>query len=372
MIGGQCAAPEMPMSIWTETEAKLLATDILGLIRAKVSALLLDDDDRRPEWLEAARVRAGWMGPTLVLVIEDAGPSGDCFKILGEVQADTAVLLDSPGLRPVGWTQDFLAKADRTVIGAYGDSEAAPRFVLPYGAGWQRAEPYPKHGTLALSRLSFQMDVSPDDTSPGLMRIIPAGLYVSKLGTPQLGDVAEWFASTMADQIREFVSSNAGKAVARRRTRQYVFEVAKTRSVIVLGAYQPDAHDELVRVRDYLTQARGYDAALIEDFPDLRAQSPSDKVRMWTVAARFCVMVDRVPAGHVAEYEMLSNQHTILALLRQRGHGSTSMIGEAHIVDLKFFELFEFATSPLEVLDDAVAWAEDVIKKREAAYRRPK
>ena len=137
------------MSTWSEAEVKAIAIDILGRVRKKAKAALPEDNRKLPGWLEAASARAGWIGPTLILVFEDARNGRRCLRILGPVLADTAVLLDRPALRPVGWTQTFLSKADRNTYASYGEG-AAPTLALPYSAGWQQTGPYPNHGTLAV------------------------------------------------------------------------------------------------------------------------------------------------------------------------------------------------------------------------------
>ena len=81
-------------------------------------------------------------------------------------------------------------------------------------------------------------------------------------------------------------------------------------------------------------------------------------------------MIDREPSGHIAEYEWMKSQRTILAFVRQRGKGSTNMIGDEYIVDYNFLNLFEFENSPLEVLDSVILWAEDMIRQRIQGYER--
>ncbi len=78
--------------------------------------------------------------------------------------------------------------------------------------------------------------------------------------------------------------------------------------------------------------------------------------------------IDREAAGHLAEYQYLKEQRTILALLRPKRKGSTYMIGDEHLVDFNYINLFEFEKSPLEVIDVAIDWAENFVKKRMKAY----
>jgi hypothetical protein len=128
-------------------------------------------------------------------------------------------------------------------------------------------------------------------------------------------------------------------------------------------------HTDPTQPRDYLIQ-RDYDATLIRDLPEVPEMSNMDKVRMWTSAARFCVMVDRTVSGHIAEYQMLLSQKTVLALLRPSERGSTWMIGDDPSVDVNYIRVLPFVTSLLEKLDDAIAWAEELIRQRSGEYNK--
>jgi hypothetical protein len=149
--------------------------------------------------------------------------------------------------------------------------------------------------------------------------------------------------------------------------------LSKDSGVVVLGSYSPsESKEELLQVRNQI-RAMGYDAQLVVDMPEFPMMSNEEKVRLWTIVARFSVMVDRVPSGHIAEYMMLKEQRSILAMVRPRGVASTSMIGDASLVDIRHIRIFEFDDTPLEALDEAVRWAEALATERaqqyDAAYR---
>jgi len=46
------------------------------------------------------------------------------------------------------------------------------------------------------------------------------------------------------------------------------------------------------------------------------------------------------------------------------------MIGDEHLVDYNFIRVFEFEDSPLEVLDEAIKWAETFAMKRAEQYEK--
>lgn len=138
-------------------------------------------------------------------------------------------------------------------------------------------------------------------------------------------------------------------------------------TIIILGNYKEPFKSELASVRDYLRDI-GYDVFLIEELPETSEQSLSDKVRLWTTASRFCIMIDREASGHIKEYEMVKDQRKPLVLLRPKESGSTWMIGDDELVDLNYINTFEFQDSPLETLDDSVKWAENLLAKRGESY----
>lgn len=49
---------------------------------------------------------------------------------------------------------------------------------------------------------------------------------------------------------------------------------------------------------------------------------------------KFAVVEDSVASGHIAEFEYCKNNRVILALLREKGKGSTWMIGDAPFIGL--------------------------------------
>jgi hypothetical protein len=123
----------------------------------------------------------------------------------------------------------------------------------------------------------------------------------------------------------------------------------------------------LIQICDYL-KGKGYEAALIKNFPEIPMMSNEEKVRSWSGAARFCVMIDREPSGHISEYEILKQQRCILAFLHPKDSGSTYMVGDAPLVDINYIKNFTFKHSPLEIMDESIKWAEELVKIREDVY----
>lgn len=138
-------------------------------------------------------------------------------------------------------------------------------------------------------------------------------------------------------------------------------------AVMVLGSYEENRKKELEKVCNYL-QESGYDAHLIDELPVHPMMSLQEKVRFWTSAARFCVIIDRDPSGHIYEHQLVKEQRTILALFRPEQSGSTRMFGEEPFVDYEFINTFYFKSDPTNCLDDAIEWAEDIADKRVEVY----
>lgn len=154
------------------------------------------------------------------------------------------------------------------------------------------------------------------------------------------------------------------------RTQKYVrmgdaITQLKKNSVIVLGKDSP----LLRRVRDEL-KTLNYESFLIKEQPDLPDQTPEEKVKLYSLISKFAVMEDSFASGHIAEFEYCKNNRVILALLRQKGEGSTWMIGDAGIVDMNYIKSFEYTEKNLhDVLAEASQWAESFSKRRADAYK---
>jgi len=138
----------------------------------------------------------------------------------------------------------------------------------------------------------------------------------------------------------------------------------KQNSVVILGKDTP----LLRRIKDELSTLK-YNAFSVKEEPDIPGQSPEEKVKLYTLMSKFAVMEDSVASGHIAEFEYCKNNRVILATLRQKGKGSTWMIGDAPLVDVNYIKSFEYNERNLHsVLIEATKWAESFIQRRTDAY----
>jgi hypothetical protein len=140
----------------------------------------------------------------------------------------------------------------------------------------------------------------------------------------------------------------------------------KKNSVVVLGKDTP----LLRRIRDEL-RILEYNSFLVKEQQDLPEQSPEEKVKLYTLMSKFAVMEDSFASGHIAEFEYCKTNRVVLAILRQKGKGSTWMIGDAPLVDVNYIKSYEYEQKNLhEVLVEASQWAESFIEKKADVYKK--
>ena len=161
-------------------------------------------------------------------------------------------------------------------------------------------------------------------------------------------------------------NSEEGAFYEKLNARYSSFVMSKKSGIVILGKDNGPELDELLMVKDYVS-SKGYNADMIKGLPEIPMMSLDEKVRMWTISSRFCIMLDIQPSGHIKEYEILKQQRTVLAVLRQKGKGSTYMIGDDEI-DSNHIRIFEFDKSPIGILNEVIQWCEGVNSKRTGYY----
>jgi len=356
-------------SPWTRAKAKKFIQSVLNSFRNDLHGSLLQKD-RLPKWVESARVRFGWIRNSLIFVIEDSGTSKDLFEDRGQVNADIVVLLNITDFIP----ERTLTKLPENIreikyksSGHDDKSNKSPVFVIPPKTTFLNCGYMKNHGPIGILDICFRMDTPEPESRTLAIRKIQAGFYVAWENLNDYEKTVSWIKEALFGCLEEIHISEKGEDINEKNNRIKAIEVNKEKSLLVFGSYSNKSISELFSVRDFLIQ-NDYDANLIIDLPDIPSMSGTDKVELWAKAARFSVMIDRDPSGHISEYETLKKTNCILAFLRKKGEGSTSMIGSDHLVDLNYFNLFEFDDSPIEVLNEAIEWAEGIVKKREEIY----
>jgi len=324
---------------------------------------------RLPRWIKAAGIKTAKLNNSRLFLLEDSVGDKDTFYDFGTVKSDLQFFLRLPARIPKTASLQVPEKASglALIIGEYGAKE---RVILDIkasstGAALFNAGYVDYHSPISLVNVCLRLNVEEDVLG---VCFIPFALYVHDIDF--VDDLASFWSkceSWIQDMLLGFSNSPAGDYYERTAEAKSAIWTTKENSAIVFGKYTGLEKNELLQVRDHLISKK-YDAHLLEELPEHPSMSMEEKARFWSSATRFSVMIDREPSGALAEYQFFKDGRVVLALLRQKGKSSTSMIGDEPLVDINYIRIFEFEASPLEVVDDAIAWAEELVKKRIDAY----
>lgn len=317
---------------------------------------------RVPRWVLATKVRYGFVHETVVAVFEDS-LGNDTFQCRGSVSADTVVLYDVPNFQCSGVTLPIISHdSDMTIW--KGRAENHNIFtqlgVHPalFSFGFRGShEPF-----AAFNLFLMHVPDYAENMSDGSARFVPLVLYIHKSDLEESDQFITMSSEKLGSYLAEVAGSPEGEYYEYRYWRYSSCALDKKSGVIIFGKDSETELDEMIKTREYM-RVRGYNADLIRHLAEFPMMSNEEKVRLWAASSRFCIMIDRVASGHVKEYEILKQQRTILAVLRQKGKGSTFMIGD-DTVDINFIKIFEFEVSPIECLEKVMQWAQSVIDSR--------
>jgi hypothetical protein len=361
-------ALERPMTVKTPKHTQEFLSDFLGRIRRSIDNLSIDTN-RLPNWVKFANIRAGWINDSLVAVFDDSQQK-DSFSFKGSIGADTVLFFEVENYMP----KDPILRSKKetrliTIVGEVGESGNTTIDIVGERPAMFDCGYVGYHGPLAISNMFLQL--KPEENAiPVATRLLQLAIYGHKKDVEDTEKFWNMCEEGLTDTLKSIAASPTGDYYERLNKRSSTFLINKQNGVIVLGKDSDDFHlNELLQIRDFLRN-KGYRADLIKDLPEIPMMSNKDKVRLWTIASRFCIMVDRTPSGHIAEYEILRQQSTIFAFMHPKGTGSTRMIGDDALVDVNYIHPFAFASSPLEALEDAITWAEQMAKARQDAYDR--
>jgi len=133
--------------------------------------------------------------------------------------------------------------------------------------------------------------------------------------------------------------------------------VAKSKLVLALGK---DTDDGLKRLRTIrkIIEARGYQCQLIKDLPEHSEMGLIGKVLFAALSARFVVIENSAPSGHLYELPFVRMAECVVAIMQLRGQGATWMT-EDMISKHPLLKKFEYENATLESrMEDAISWAE--------------
>lgn len=324
---------------------------------------------RLPKWVKSATIKIARINNSLIFLFEDSPDDKDNIIDCGNVNSDLQFLLGLPEYVPTAASfraPDKLNGGLILLVGEYGNGKQVIFNITSLNSALFNVGYTYYHSPLAILNIFIQLIFQ---GNPLAIRFVPFAVYIHEKDladfetfwnkcTPHIQDLLHWIHdSELGDYYQ---SENVPK---------YAILAGKERSVILFGKYSEPEMSELLQVRDYL-RIKGYDAYLLKDLPEHPSMSLEEKVKLWSLASRFCVMVDREPSGHLVEFPYLKENRVILALLRPKDKGSTYMIGNENLVDIQYIRIFKFEKSPLEVIDSAVGWAEKIVIKRIEEYKK--
>lgn len=340
---------------------RAFAEDFLGRIRGFVESEKLSVN-RLPKWVKSAKVKIAKLNNSNLFLVEDSLSERDVIVDCGVVRSDLQFFLDLPDYAPKAASFRAPDKQSTGLIilqGEYGEGRQVVLNITSSDSALFNVGYIPYHSPLAVVNIFVQLSVSGEVLA---IRFIPFAIYAHD--SDVIDSEGFWRKCTphLQDTLRFIHHSEAGNYYQKTAESKSAVLVGKEKSVIVFGKYREPEVSELIQVRDSL-RAKNYDAYLLRDLPEHPSMSLEEKVKLWALASRFCVMIDREPAGHLVEYSYLKSETVILALLRPEDGGSTTMI-EDNPIDFPFIKTFKFKGSPLEVIDSAVTWAEGYIKER--------
>ena len=140
---------------------------------------------------------------------------------------------------------------------------------------------------------------------------------------------------------------------------------SKESMVLVLGSYDGPGEQRLELITASLARA-GYVPVLLKDIPDHPHHDLNQKCVALGSVARFVVVDDSSPSGHLSEFVSCQENNWVTILMHCDGQRSSFMTSMAHF-DSNVIKEFDYSSSTLDsVVDKAAQWAEATLKKRSA------
>lgn len=351
------------------TRSQLFGEAFLKKVRGFVSSQKLITD-RLPKWVKSASVKIGKLNNSNLFLFEDSSKAKDVFVDCGGVKSDLQFFLELSEFEPKA--ASFKAPRSRGLIilhGEYGEGKKVIFNLVSPDSALFNVGYVPYHSPLAIVNIFIQKSQLGDILAT---RFVPFALYVHDRDLFEFD--AFWSKCTphLQSSLKFVHDSEAGDYYKKMTDRKSTFLVVKERSVIVFGKYTEPEMSELLKIRDYL-RAKDYDAYLLKELPEHPSMSPEEKVKFWALASKFCVMIDRKPSGHLVEYPYIKDVRAILALIKQKGKGSTRMITDERISDFDYIKMFEFENSPrilMKYIDNAITWADQQFTRRSKSKRK--
>lgn len=145
--------------------------------------------------------------------------------------------------------------------------------------------------------------------------------------------------------------------------RRDVFELltaVKEKTVLILGRDYGESLAVLTEIKSQVERA-GYRGILLKEQSDYAPDSLLRKLLSLALMARFVIIEDSQPSGHLFELQYVKSSECITCLLRRKGTASTRMFDDA-AGKYDFIKEFSYHSGELPaVLNAAMEWAEDKV-----------
>jgi len=141
----------------------------------------------------------------------------------------------------------------------------------------------------------------------------------------------------------------------------------KKKTVLVLGDYSASGLERLDAIGACLGDL-GYDPLLVKEVPDIFGTDLQQKVVILGSLARFTVIDDSAPSGHLTEVQIAQQNRWITVLFRSDGKSSSWMTAGLSATSTVLLEQEFSLRAPCEGVRAAVAWAESRLKELQQKY----
>jgi hypothetical protein len=144
---------------------------------------------------------------------------------------------------------------------------------------------------------------------------------------------------------------------------------AKRGSVVVLGKDSGPSLDRLEQIGTILEEEYGLSPILIREQPVLEEHGLVGKLLAYTTMARYVIVENSEPSGHLYELPYLHTAEVLLAVLQEHGKGASRMPDDS-LAKNPLARVFRYdVTSLADAVGEAVAWAEQRLHENAKANR---
>ncbi len=138
---------------------------------------------------------------------------------------------------------------------------------------------------------------------------------------------------------------------------------ASNELVVVLGSYDPEQADPFDEVSNILKND-SYEVCIIKDMPDINSVNPRQKLFTYAAAARFLIVLDYGPSGHLSEIELLKDLGKPVGIISKDQKGSSYMTAGIEFSNTYYNRFTEENHGDLkQCTESSIKWAEAQISE---------